>query len=188
MAIRVKEAIDADGSLKAFQKCKPKDFDMLVKDAKTNPITADIAPFGRMVTSNCFADVDASMQVAHAISTHAVNCKSDYFTAMDDLLDGRDENGAAMIGNVDYNSCCYYECASVDTNALCENLKNVENREELMHSILPALLKAMAYTNPSGNQNTFAGQILLDMVMIECKADKIPLSYANAFEVPVSTW
>ena len=43
---------------------------------KIRPITLDIALFGRMVTSDAFEDVEASMQVAHAVSTHSVNLES----------------------------------------------------------------------------------------------------------------
>lgn len=188
VAQRVKEAIDKDGNLKTFSKRSPKDFTALVEDAKVSPISADIALFGRMVTSDYFLNVDASMQVAHAISTHAVNRESDYYTAMDDLLKNNEETGAGMIGDTDYNSCCYYEYASIDTDALSANLKNAPDRDALIAKLIPALLQAMAYTNPSGKQNTFAGQIMPDLVMIECKKDKIPLSYVNAFEVPVPVW
>lgn len=185
----VKAAIEKDGTLKAFAKRSPKEFEQLKACAKDKPITADIALFGRMVTSDYFADVDAAMQVAHAISTHAVNRESDYFTAVDDLIGQSDDSaGAGMIGDVDYNSCCYYEYAALDTDTLRDNLKNCSDRETLMKKLIPVLLKAMAYTNPSGKQNTFAGQVLPDMVMVECKKDKIPLSYVNAFEEPVSTW
>ncbi len=55
-------------------------------DVTTRPITLDMALFGRMVTSDAFADVDAAMQVAHAISTHAVSQESDFYTAVDDLV------------------------------------------------------------------------------------------------------
>lgn len=185
---RVKEVIDADGDLKTFKKRKAKEFEALKADAKISPISADIALFGRMVTSEYFMNVDASMQVAHAISTHAVNRESDYYTAMDDLLRAGDESGAGMVGDTDYNSCCYYEYASLDTDALTENLKNAPNREAVMEKLIPALLQAMAYSNPSGKQNSFAGQIMPDLVMIECKQDKIPLSYVNAFETPIPTW
>lgn len=188
VALRIKEAIDADKDLKTFAKRSSKDFDALVKDAKIVPISADLALFGRMVTSDYFVDVDAAMQVAHAISTHAVNRESDFFTAMDDLLKPDEEAGAAMMGDVDYNSCCYYEYASIDTDILRENLKNSDDPDGLIDKLLPILVKAMAYTNPSGKQNTFAGQILPDMVMVECKKDKIPLSYVNAFETPIPTW
>ena len=189
IAQAVKAAIDEDGTLKAFSKRSPKEFDKLKSCAKELPITADIALFGRMVTSEYFADVDASMQVAHAISTHAVNRESDYFTAVDDILGQTDDSsGAGMIGDVDYNSCCYYEYAALDTDILCDNLKNLPNRDEFLEKLIPTLLKVMAYTNPSGKQNTFAGQVLPDVVMVECKQEKIPLSYVNAFEVPVASW
>ena len=189
IAQAVKAAIDEDKTLKAFEKRSAKEFDKLRACAVEKPITADIALFGRMVTSPYLADVDAAMQVAHAISTHAVNRESDYFTAVDDLISGsEDDSGAGMIGDVDYNSCCYYEYASIDTDILRENLKNSEDREELIGKLIPALIKTMAFTNPSGKQNTFAGQVLPDMVMVECKKDKIPLSYVNAFEDPVNAW
>lgn len=184
----VKAAIDEDGSLKAFENRKAKEFGQLKSCAKDKPISADIALFGRMVTSDYFADVDAAIQVSHAISTHAVNRESDYFTAVDDILESDDVNGASMIGDVDYNSCCYYEYAALDTDILRENLKYCEDRENLIRKILPVLLRAMAFSNPSGKQNTFAGQVLPELVMVECKKDKIPLSYVNAFEEPVSSW
>lgn len=185
----IKATIEEDGDLKTFVKRSPKEFDKLRSCAEDKPISADIALFGRMVTSPYLGDVDAAMQVAHAISTHAVNRESDYFTAVDDLVNGSDDDsGAGMIGDVDYNSCCYYEYASIDTDVLRENLKNCDSREELIEKLIPVLLKTMAFANPSGKQNTFAGQVLPDMVMVECKKDKIPLSYVNAFETPVKSW
>jgi CRISPR system Cascade subunit CasC len=44
----------------------------------------------------------------------------------------------------------------------------------------------MAQSNPTGKQNTFAGHVLPEMVMVEFKQRKVPLSYANAFAEPVS--
>lgn len=185
----IKATIEEDGDLKTFAKRLPKELDKLQSCSVDKPISADIALFGRMVTSQYLADVDAAMQVAHAISTHAVNRESDYFTAVDDLInESSDDSGAGMIGDVDYNSCCYYEYASIDTDILQENLKNCEFKDELIEKLIPALIRTMAYTNPSGKQNTFAGQVLPDMVMVECKKDKIPLSYVNAFETPVRAW
>jgi CRISPR system Cascade subunit CasC len=148
------------------------------------PISLDIALFGRMVTSNAFADVEASMQVAHAISTHRVVMETDFFTAMDDLIDGTQEMGAGMTGDIDYNSSCYYIYASLDTNKLAENLKYSENAAELVRKSVPALLRTMAFTNPSGKQNTFAGHSLPSAVLVECKKYPVPVSYANAFVNP----
>ena len=44
----------------------------------------------------------------------------------------------------------------------------------------------MAQSNPSGKQNSFAGYVFPEMVMIEFKQRKVPLCYANAFAEPVS--
>jgi CRISPR system Cascade subunit CasC len=187
IAQKLKKILDGK-PLNKFKKETLKEIPGLKEGIQAKPISLDIALFGRMVTSEYLADVDASIQVAHAITTHAVNQESDYFTAVDDLLEVRDETGAGMVGDIDFNSCCYYEYASLDTDKLSENLKNADNQDELVRGLLPALVRAMAFSNPSGKQNTFAGHVLPDFILIECKADKIPLSYVNAFEEPVSMW
>lgn len=127
------------------------------------------------------------MQVAHAISTNKVSVESDYFTAMDDMLSGEsmDELGAAMIGDVDFNASCYYVYASIDTDALAKNLEYAEEPEEIVRKAIPALLRAMAFTDPSGKQNSFAGHVMPSVVMVECKEKKIPTSMVNAFVEPV---
>lgn len=187
VAETVKELMDKCKSVKDVQKLKAKDIQAAVSGADVRPVTLDIALFGRMVTSDAFRDVEASMQVAHAISTNKVSVESDYFTAMDDMLSGSsmDELGAAMIGDVDFNSSCYYVYASVDTDALAENLKYADNADEIVRKAIPALLRAMAFTDPSGKQNSFAGHVLPSVVMVECKEKKIPTSMVNAFVEPV---
>lgn len=174
-------------TVKDVQKLKAKDIQAAVTGADVRPVTLDIALFGRMVTSDAFRDVEASMQVAHAISTNKVSVESDYFTAMDDMLSGSsmDELGAAMIGDVDFNASCYYVYASVDTDALAENLKYAENAEEIVRKAIPALIRTMAFTDPSGKQNSFAGHVMPSVVMVECKEKKIPTSMVNAFVEPV---
>jgi CRISPR system Cascade subunit CasC len=159
----------------------------LKSSAKNRPITVDIALFGRMVTSDAFADVDASMQVAHAFSTNKVIMETDFFTAMDDMIDGKEENGSAMMGDTDYNSACYYIYASIDVDKLKDNLKNAEDREKIVDVLIPALLKAMSWSNPGGKQNSFAGNVLPSAILIECKDYPVPVSYANAFVKPVQS-
>ena len=187
VAETVKALLDNCKSVKDVQKLKAKDIQAAVTGADVRPVTLDIALFGRMVTSDAFRDVEASMQVAHAISTNKVSVESDYFTAMDDMLSGdsMDELGAAMIGDVDFNSSCYYVYASIDTDALAENLKYDENAQEIVRKAIPALIRAMAFTDPSGKQNSFAGHVMPSVVMVECKEKKIPTSMVNAFVEPV---
>ena len=183
----VKEKMDACSSIKEIKALKAKDLQAAVKSAEVRPITLDIALFGRMVTSNAFRYVEASMQVAHAISTNKMAMESDYFTAMDDFLSGEnlDELGAAMIGDTDFNSACYYVYASLDTDALLENLKFTDHAEKLVQKAVPALIRTMALTNPSGKQNSFAGNVLPSAMLVECKEQKIPTSMVNAFVEPV---
>src|SRR5690606_5149982 len=77
----------------------------LAKELKVEdglPVSAvDIALFGRMTTSEVFSDVEATCQVADAISTHPVWLETDFFTAVDDLDTG---SGAAHVGEDAYAS------------------------------------------------------------------------------------
>ena len=185
VAQAVQEEIQECGSPKKFEKMKAKEIeDLLEKNALDRPISLDIALFGRMVTSNAFADVEAAMQVAHAFSVNKVAMETDFFTAMDDCL-GDSELGSGMMGDVDYNSSCYYLYASLDVDKLRENLKYAEKNDELIQAAIPVLLQAMVYTNPGGKQNSFAGHILPSAICIECKDYPVPVSYANAFVKPV---
>ena len=57
------------------------------KEAKkllTENQSLDLALFGRMVADDPELNVEASSQVAHAISTHEVVPEFDFFTAVDD--------------------------------------------------------------------------------------------------------
>lgn len=168
------------------KKVSAKELQAAVKDAAVRPITLDIALFGRMVTSDAFRNVEAAMQVAHAVSTNRIVQESDYFTAMDDMLSGEsmDTSGSAMIGDTDYNSACYYLYSSIDSDALRENLQFGEDPDQLVRKAIPALLQVMAWSNPTGKQNSFAGHVLPSAVLVECKEKKIPVSLANAFVEP----
>ncbi|MEG0766326.1 MAG: type I-E CRISPR-associated protein Cas7/Cse4/CasC [Clostridia bacterium] len=176
------------GSSTNFAKLSAKKLIDEFKNGELRPITLDIALFGRMVTSKAFANVESVLQVAHAVSTHVVNLESDYFTAVDDLMNtiGSDDAGAGMIGEVDYNSCCYYEYVALDTDELKRNLAHSPDALALADQLLPVLLRTMAMSNPSGKQNTFAGHVLPEAICVEAKTCKIPLSYVNAYAEPAS--
>ena len=186
LADTVKALIDQSKDVQEFKKLKPDAVIGPMKKAQARAITLDIALFGRMVTSDIILNVEASMQVAHAVSTHPVNLESDYFTAVDDLIHLMDESGAGMIGDIDYDSCCYYFYASLDMDKLQENLKDSPESLAKVHELLPVLLRVMAMSNPSGKQNTFAGHVLPEAILVEVKKGKIPLNYANAYAEPVS--
>lgn len=148
VAESIYEKLKGCHSLQDVKELKAKELQEAVKGAESRPVTLDMALFGRMVTSNAFRDVEASMQVAHAISTNKLNMESDYFTAMDDLLSGAtlEEAGSAMIGDTDYNSACYYSYASLDTDILMENLKDTPDAAQIVKAAVPALVRTMALT------------------------------------------
>ena len=163
------------------------------------PVTVDMALFGRMTTSEAFRDVEAAMQVAHAISVNKIDHEFDYFTAVDDLKgSGEDEEdaGADMLGDVEYTSACYYKYFSLDVDDLVANLTGASTRRadifdettatarDLAATTLETFVRAMALTSPSGKQNSFAAHQLPAAILVEVRPDAQPISYANAFVKP----
>jgi CRISPR system Cascade subunit CasC len=147
-------------------------------------IPVEIALFGRMTTSDAFEDVAASVQVAHAVSTNKLDHEFDYYTAVDDLKDvaAGDDAGAGMMGDVEFNSSCYYKYFSIDWDSLLHKVGDPEVAREAV----AAFIRAAVLTTPTGKQNSFAAHNPPDFVMVECKSRKVPLSYANAFVDPVA--
>lgn len=143
----------------------------------------DVALFGRMVADVSDLNVDAAAQVAHAISTHAVNTEFDYFTAVDDRKnETQDEDaGAGMIGTVEFNSSTLYRYATVDLQALQENLGDGEATVRAAVAFVSAFLTSM----PTGKQNTFANNTVPDAVLVTIREDR-PISLVGAFEEPVT--
>jgi len=142
------------------------------------PRSVDIAMFGRMTTSSAFEDVQAAVQVAHALSTNVLAQEFDYYTAVDDLTQ---ESGAGMIGDVEFNSSTYYKYLNVHWEELVKNLGG--DRQVAMRAVL-ALIEAAATAHPSGKQNSFASFCLPDFVLVEISSRNLPVSYANAFVQP----
>lgn len=195
IADAAKQAKDAA----SFDKLASKDLQKAAEDKGFRPITVDLALFGRMVTSEAFVNVEASSQFAHAISTHKVDHEFDYYTAVDDLeRTSEDEAGAGadMIGDVEYNSACYYKYFNVHVDGLVENLTGEAFRREASDEdranarataakAARALIEAACRVTPSGKQNSFAAHQPPSLVWIELRDQNLPVSYANAFCKPV---
>jgi CRISPR system Cascade subunit CasC len=105
-------------------------FDKILADkAITDHPAIDIAMFGRMVADDSDLNIDATVQVAHAISTHKVNNEFDYFTAIDEHKTTEDVEstgaGAGMLGTVEYNSSTLYRYANICVHELADSLGNL---------------------------------------------------------------
>ena len=138
----------------------------------------DMALFGRMVASDPALNYDAAAQVAHAISTHAVQNEYDYFTAVDDVSTA-EHAGAGHLGTVEYNSATLYRYATVNVNELQKSLG------ELTPEVVKKFAEAFVRTMPTGKQNTFANRTMPDMVYVAVRKDQ-PLNLSGAFEKAVN--
>jgi len=144
----------------------------------------DMALSGRMLETGVLTNttVEASLQVAHAISTHEALPEVDYYVAADDIPG--DDAGAGYVDEAMFTSACFYKYFSIDWKTLVDNLQGFRgNKEHLAAHTVGAFLRAAALANPTGKQNSFAAHNPPDGILVELK--QTPISYANAFASPV---
>ncbi|MCR5630864.1 MAG: type I-E CRISPR-associated protein Cas7/Cse4/CasC [Atopobiaceae bacterium] len=152
-----------------------------VLNIKQNPAlnAIDVALFGRMVADAPDLNVDAAVQVAHAISVGRAQTEFDYFTALDDCSP-EDNAGAAMIETTEFTSSTLYRYADIDVFHLCENLGSAM----AACKGIEAFLRSFTFSMPTGKQNSFANRTLPTAVIVELRETQ-PVSLVNAFEKPV---
>ena len=145
------------------------------RDALKAAPSMDMALFGRMVADEPSLNYDAAAQVAHSISTHAVQNEYDYFTAVDDCQ-AEDNAGAGHLGTVEYNSSTLYRYATVNVMELAGQLGAAQAAETVR-----AFGEAFLFSMPTGKQNTFANRTLPDAVYVTLREDQ-PVNLCGAFE------
>lgn len=159
----------------------------IAKKTETRTSAPNVALFGRMLADNPEFALEAACQVAHAISTHAVETEYDYFTAMDDLQ-SKEETGAGTIQITGFNSACYYRYLCVDWELLTANLQKqglAEPDLELAQATVNALLRAALEATPTGMNKRFAQNNPPDFVLAVVRDGGPAWSLANAFEKPI---
>ncbi len=178
-------AVEGAADMAAFLKDKKNK--ARVKELADTQHSVDIALFGRMVADASDINVDASVQVAHALSVHPVENESDYFTAVDDR-NKDEESGAGMISTVDFNSATLYRYASLNVHQLADNLgqgaRENEPATEPVRRAVQAFIQAFVSSMPTGKINTFGNHTLPDAVLVTVRTTR-PISYVAAFEDPV---
>lgn len=165
------------GGIAAVEKAKKP-----LKDDLKQGLSIDLALFGRMVAEDADLNVDASCQVAHALSTHAVGTEFDFFTAVDDEKQDADESdaGAGMMGTVEFDSATFYRYATVNATALARQLGSDEAAVKAIEGFVDVFVTSL----PTGKQNTFAAHSLPTVVTVAVRDDR-PVSWVGAFERPV---
>ncbi|MCC8191974.1 MAG: type I-E CRISPR-associated protein Cas7/Cse4/CasC [Ruminococcus sp.] len=139
----------------------------------------DIALFGRMLADDPKLNTDAACQVAHAISTHAVQTEFDYFTAIDDLSP-EDNAGAGMLGSIEYNSSTLYRYANISVH----EFESLLGDKESTVAACKLFIEAFSNSMPTGKVNTFANQTIPSLIMVTLREDR-PVNLVSAFEQPV---
>jgi len=179
-------ADDADAESKGAKKGKAKKQSkattVLLKEIRQEILThqdtaADLAMFGRMLADNPDYNREAAVQVAHAVTTHAVPVEDDYYTAVDDLKLPSEDMGAGFIGEQGFGSGVFYLYACVDRVLLARNLGGDAG---LAATAVAALAEAAATVSPTGKQASFASRARAHYILAE-RGDAQPRTLAAAF-------
>ncbi|MEU1278550.1 type I-E CRISPR-associated protein Cas7/Cse4/CasC [Streptomyces sp. NPDC005805] len=179
--------IAVDGAADITAHLKAKETKEKVREIADSRHSVDIALFGRMVADAADINVDAAVQVAHAIGVHRVENESDYYTAVDDE-NTDEETGAGMIGTVDFNSATLYRYAAVGVHQLAatlgQGLRDDEPRTDPVRRAVEAFVHGFVASLPTGKINTFGHHTLPDAVVVKLRTTR-PISFVAAFEDPV---
>lgn len=169
-----------------------KNFKALLEQAGFgNPIAGfEGALFGRFVTSDILARVDAPVHVAHAFTTHVLDTEVDFFTVVDDLAG--DETGAAHANDMELGGGIFYGYVVVDVPLFVSNLTGCEREKwaqqefDDAHNLLELLIHATAQVTPGAKLGATAPYARAECVLLEV-GDKQPRSLANAFLHPINS-
>lgn len=173
------QRIDALAQALAERKSEPtaEELKLLVRPRQA----ADVAMFGRMLADAAEFNVEAAVQVAHAVTVHKAAVEDDYFSAVDDL-NPREQTGAGHIGERGYGAGLFYLYLVIDRETLVENLGG---DAALAARAIEALVNAATKVSPTGMQNSFASRAYASYALAE-KGDQQPRSLAQAFLKPVN--
>lgn len=141
--------------------------------------------FGRFVTSDLLARVDAPVHVAHAFTVHGAASEMDYFTVVDDL-NRSDETGAAHANQAELGAGLYYGYVVVDLPLLISNLHGCERAAwqaqapETALKLLAQLIATIATKSPGAKLGSTAPHSRAELVLLEAGREQ-PRTLANAY-------
>ena len=138
------------------------------------------ALFGRMVTSDVEANVDAAVHVAHAFTVHSEESESDYFTVVDDLKRMEDDAGADHIGETELTSGLFYGYVVLGRGTLLDNLGG---DTEMAGEVAARLVYLIATVSPGAKLGPTAPYGYASWMLVEA-GDRQPRSLAEAFREP----
>ena len=149
------------------------------------------ALFGRMVTSDPGANIEAAVHVSHAFTVHAEESESDYFSVVDDLQEPDEDAGAAHIGDMELTAGLFYGYVVVDVPGLVSNLEGCDASDwqngdrELAAKVVEHLVHLIATVSPGAKLGSTAPYAAADLMLIEA-GSRQPRSLANAYREPTA--
>ncbi|MDX2288910.1 MAG: type I-E CRISPR-associated protein Cas7/Cse4/CasC [Hyphomicrobiaceae bacterium] len=177
---------------KPWQEGFKKNFEAL---RESTDVSAGLASalFGRMVTSDPAANIDAPIHVAHAFTVHEEETESDYFTAVDDLKRDEDDSGADTIQETELTSGLFYGYVVVDVPGLVSNLTGCERKDWLdaatdramAAAVVHNLIYLIAEVSPGAKLGSTAPYGRAELVLVEA-GDRQPRSLSASFREPVA--
>lgn len=177
------QAADPKKALEERLKSKEEKDNLKAMSKSAAGLTA--ALFGRMVTSDLLARVDAPVHVAHAFTVHAANTEMDYFTVVDDL-NRDDETGAAHANQTELGAGLYYGYVAVDVPLLVANLTGCEAKDwqaqdnTTARRVLEALIDSILRQSPGAKKGSTAPYAWADVLYLETGRSQ-PRALSNAF-------
>ena len=182
-------ASSGDGSLEAVKAATRnwsktfKENMRAMRNACRLPGGIESALFGRMVTADPDANIDAALHVAHSFTVHEEESESDYFAVVDDLQDMREYTGVDHIGETELTSGLFYGYAVVDRGVL---LQNLPDEYELAGEVVRRLVHLIATVAPSVKLGSTAPYDYASWMLVEA-GSRQPRSLAEAFRTPVAS-
>ena len=162
-----------------------------MRDATRLPGGLIGALFGRMVTSDPAANIDAAVHVAHAFTVHREESESDYFAVVEDLPNEDEDPGAAHIGDAELTAGLFYGYVVVDVPGLISNLQGCKAEDwqsadrSLGAKVVEHLIHLIATVSPGAKLGSTAPYAYADLMLIE-SGGRQPRSLANAFRSPAA--
>ncbi|MDO4762321.1 MAG: type I-E CRISPR-associated protein Cas7/Cse4/CasC [Corynebacterium sp.] len=148
-----------------------------LQDGKTGSLA--IAAFGRMFAAAPQKGTEAALSVSPAVTSHAVNIATDYFSTVDDVKEANRESGATFLGVAQYTSGVFYRTVSIDKEQLRQSWTGFDSEDA--EKSLALLIDAIIYGLPRGKQHSTAPFVQPALVLAE--EQRYRSSYD--FEAPV---
>ena len=149
----------------------------VMRENCTLPAGLVSALFGRMVTSDTEANIDAAIHVAHSFTVHEDASESDYFTVVDDLRSMSEDAGADHIGETELSSGLYYGYVVVDRGML---LQNLADDRDMAGEVVRRLIHLIATVSPGAKLGSTAPYEYASWILAEV-GSRQPRSLAESF-------